>query len=783
MKSGNSSNDLSVKEKAENLLSQMTLIEKIGQVNQRLYGFKIYERVAAQGACEDEIVLSQEFKEEVSKYGGLGVLYGLYRADPWSQKDYNNGLTGSLATKAYNQIQSYVIEHSRLGIPMLLSSECPHGHQALHGYLLPVNLAMGATFHPELVEAAYKVCGKQMREMGIDMALISALDILRDPRWGRSEECYGEDPYLAAEFAKAGVRGVQSQQVAVVAKHFCAQGEGTGGINASAARIGERELREIHLPAMKACCEEGVQGVMAAYNEIDGVPCHGNSLLLKDILRDEMGFQGVVMADGIAIDQLDSMTGDNISSGALALRSGVDIGLWDEGFGKLSEAITREPALEKELDRAVLRVLTMKYERGLFEKPYIEESEHYTTYQYDANQESLQLARESIVLLENKKELLPLAFKEIKTLAVIGPNSDEIYHQLGDYTPPVLKEDGVTVLEGIQKLVKAYGDETGHHVKIDYSKGCGLLDKEEDKIAEAISVAKKSDVIVLVLGGSSSRFGEVTFDSNGAAKSGEKVTMDCGEGVDASDLSLPGLQTRLAKEMFQLGKPVIAISIQGRPYVLTELSEGADALLCSFYPGIKGGEAIAEILFGKISPSGCLPVSLPRYGGQIPVYYNYKASYRAMDYYDLDKTPLYPFGYGKSYTKFSYHDINIKMVNEKKKDRAAVKEYTFSKTEIKEQGVEIRVSITNTGDMGGYSILQLYLRQMCSDTVQRVKELKAFKKIWVPAGMTEECVLSLKGNAFSHWNSRMQFVTDSGEFLLCIQDGEGVVHQEKLSIV
>ncbi|BCJ95064.1 beta-glucosidase [Anaerocolumna cellulosilytica] len=783
MKSG-SSNDLLVQEKAEYLLSQMTLDEKIGQVNQRLYGFRIYERVAGQDSGEDEIVLSEEFKEEVRRFGGLGVLYGLYRADPWSQKDYSTGLDGPLATKAYNQIQRYVIEHSRLGIPMLLSSECPHGHQALHGYLLPVNLAMGATFHPSLVEKAYRVCGKQMREMGVDMALISALDILRDPRWGRSEECYGEDPYLAAEFAKALVRGVQSEQVAVVAKHFCAQGEGTGGINASAARIGERELREIHLPAMKACCEEGVQGVMAAYNEIDGVPCHGNSMLLKEILRNEMGFQGVVMADGVAIDQLDSMTGDNVSSSALALRSGVDIGLWDDAFGKLSQAIAREPALEKELDRAVLRVLTMKYERGLFEKPYIEESSHYTTYHYDTYKESLQLARESVVLLENKTGLLPLAFKEIKTLAVIGPNSDEIYHQLGDYTPPVSKEDGVTVLKGIQKMVEEYGYETGHHVEVVYAKGCGLMDKEEDEIAEAVSIARQSDVIVMVLGGSSSRFGKVIFDSNGAAKSGEKVTMDCGEGVDASDLSLPGLQIQLAKEMFLLGKPVIAISIQGRPYALTEISEGADALLCSFYPGIKGGEAIAEILFGKISPSGCLPVSLPRHCGQIPVYYNYKSSYRAMDYYDVEKTPLYSFGYGKSYTNFSYHNIRVEGANEKKKAKAAPnKQFTFSKTGIEKQGIKIHVCATNTGKMDGYSVLQVYLRQMCSDTVRRVKELKAFKKIWIPAGMTKECTLELKAESFSCWNANMQFVMESSVFQLHLHDGEGLLHQEEITII
>ena len=256
---------LSPRERAEDLLEKMTLKEKVGQLNQRLYGFRIYERDG------ENVTFTEEFREEVEKMGGLGVLYGFYRADPWADKDENTGITTGLSGKAYNALQKYVLDHSRLGIPVMMSSECPHGHQALGGGLLPVNLAAGATFDPEALKEGYEACGRQLKSGHVELALMSALDVLRDPRWGRSEECYSEDPYLSSRMAAAAVTGMQSEGVSCVAKHFCGQGETTGGVNASAARIGEQELREIHFPAMQACCDAGVDGVMAAYNEIDGV--------------------------------------------------------------------------------------------------------------------------------------------------------------------------------------------------------------------------------------------------------------------------------------------------------------------------------------------------------------------------------------------------------------------------------------------------------------------------------------------------------------------------------
>ena len=745
------------KERAQALLSQMTLKEKVGQLNQRLYGFQCYE---VEG---DHIILSEEFKEEVDRWQGLGVLYGLYRADPWSARDYKNGLYGEKAIKAYNYVQKYVIEHSRFGIPMLLSSECPHGHQALDGYLLPVNLCVGATFHPELFEKAARICGKQLKEMGVDLALVSMLDVLRDPRWGRSEECYGEDPMLCAMMAKAAVTGIQEENVAVVAKHFAAQGEGTGGINASAARIGERELREIHLPPMKSCCEAKVKGVMAAYNEIDGVFCHANPHLLRSILREEMGFDGIVMADGVAIDQLNSMTGGYIESGALALQSGVDVGLWDKSFSMLEEAVQNGIISEAYIDEAVLRVLTLKFERGLFEHPYLEEKEA-KSYSYQEYPEALELARESVILLKNEENILPL--NSMKKIAVVGPNADHIYHQLGDYTPMLKEGVGVTVLEGIQKVVK----EKIENGVVSYAEGCNILTSEEKMKEEAVKVAEESDVVILVLGGSSSRFGKVVFDTNGAAVAKDGVTMDCGEGVDCADLNLPSAQRELAEAIFSTGKPVISVIISGRPMVLTEIEEQSKALLQSFYPGVMGGQAIAEVIFGKICPSGHLPVSMPRHTGQNPVYYNYRSSYKAWNYYDIEKKPLHLFGEGLSYTKFECRNIQL----EKEE---------WSLEELKKQNIVLNFEVENVGEYDSSVLLCLYIHDKQASTVQRVRELKAFSKIALKKGEMKKGSLVLMEEDISIWNIQMQQVVEVGEIELYLKEGERDIWNKTIQII
>ena len=737
-------------ERVNDLLSHMTLREKVGQLNQRLYGFRAYERKG------DEITLTKETIEEAKYFGELGVVYGLYRADPWSAKTEENGLSKEYAIKGYNLLQRCCLEHSRLGIPLLLSSECPHGHQALDGYLLPVNLAAGATFDPKLYKEAVSVCAHQLKQMGVNLSLVSALDVARDPRWGRTEECFGEDPYLCSCFAKAAVEGTQSEGVAMVAKHFCAQGETTGGVNASAARIGERELREIHLPAAKACCEAGVKGVMAAYNEIDGVYCHMNHHLLTEILRDEFGFDGIVMADGVALDRLQEAVGDEPHAAALALFAGVDVSLWDNVFPYLEDAVKDGLLDESLLDEAVKRVLTLKFEQGLFEHPYLPEDSKEESYTMEKYPQSLQLARESVVLLKNQ-DVLPLKTSDQKIL-VLGPSADDIYRMLGDYTPPVSDENSFTLLKGLEYLA-------GERI----IKTCSYTALTEEKKKEVQKLIDWADVVIMAIGGSSSRFGGALFDNNGAAvvqgtqkdskdsdlvrKNREAWAMDCGEGMDSSTLSLPGDQLDWFLFVRESNKPLISIVVAGRPYAISEIASKTDALLYSFYPGPYGGLALAQLLYGQESPSGRLPISIPAHVGQLPVYYNPKRSYEAMKYWDEEDHALYEFGEGFGYGQLSYENMTL----QKETDHDS---FTY----------KVTFSVSNKSDADDFAVPQLYVRDIAASTVRRVRELKGFTKTSLKAGQTKQISIVLDKDAFTIWNLQMKQVVEPGEFEILLMD-------------
>lgn len=721
-----------VQERVEDLLGRMSLQEKVGQLNQRLYGFAAYEREG------DTITLTEETVREAERFQGLGVVYGLYRADPWSGRTEETGLTGRLAARAYNLLQRCAIEHSPHGIPMLLSSECPHGHQALSGYLLPVNLAVGATFDPQLFEQAASVAGKQLKAMGVNLALVSMLDVLRDPRWGRSEECFGEDPYLCSRFAEAAVKGIQKEGVPVVAKHFCAQGEGTGGVNASAARIGERELREIHLPPARAAVRAGAKGIMAAYNEIDGVYCHVNKKLLTDTLRGEFGFEGIVVADGMALNRLREMTGDDVLSSKLAIEAGVDVSLWDQVFPRLTEAVESGVLKEEVIDRAVRRVLTLKFEQGLFENPYLPETEEWSTYTPKNYPETEELARASAVLLKNSG-VLPFS-ASVKRIVVLGPNADDIYRQLGDYTPPVSEEESSTLLSGLRKL-------SGERkvTSVPY----GPL--TEEKKAELQKLCGEADVIVMALGGSSSRYEGAVFDDNGAAVVKGELKMDCGEGMDVSNLSLPGDQDAWFHLAEQSGKPVVTVLIGGRPYAAAKIEEKSAAVLTCFYPGPMGGIAIAKLLYGEDSPSGRLPVSVPASAGALPAYYNPKKSYDAMKYCDGNRKPLHCFGDGIGYGKIVYGPMELTV------DREA-------------SSVTIRVEAKNEGERADYAVPQIYLHDIKASTVRRVRELKAFQKERLAPGERKNMTLTLSREAFLLWNPSMEEVLEPGEFEVTLRD-------------
>ena len=728
----------SPRDRAADLLGRMTLREKTGQLTQRLYGFACYERRG------EEIVLSEEFRRETERYGGLGALYGLYRADPWSGKDFSTGLDGVLAPRARNQVQRYVLEHSRLGIPVLMTSECPHGHQGLDGYLLPVNLAVGASWAPKLLEEAAAVCGRQLRELGVDLALASALDILRDPRWGRSEECFGEDPLLASAFAAAVVRGIRSQGVDVCVKHFCAQGETTGGVNASAARIGERELREIHLPAAKAAAEAGAAAFMAAYNEIDGVYCHANPWLLRDLLRGEFGFEGLVVSDGVAIDQLDAVTGDRLASGALALEAGVDLGLWDTAFGRLEEAAARGLTSEARIDEAAGRVLELKFRRGLFEEPFVPESSCWQGYTPESHPQAKRLAEEGMTLLKNAGNLLPLDGTKPLRILLTGPGADDLYGQLGDYTPPVRPEAGVTFRQGLERWL----ERAGSPAALTFRAGCRRFAPSPELLAQAERAAREADVIVAVLGGSSSRFNGGTFQDNGALADQETASMDCGENVDAALLRLPGDQLELLRRLRGAGKPVATFLIQGRPYEMEEIDACSDALFCCFYPGLTGGEAAAKLLFGDLAPAGRLPVSLPDRAGQLPVYYNYKDSYQGMRYYDAPR-PRYPFGWGLTYTRFAY-----------------------ALASAPEEGdLSLAFTVRNAGERIACAVPQLYLHRSQGAATSRVRALCAFSKTELAPGQEKALRLDIPRESLTQWDARGRTILPPGKIQWFLRDG------------
>ncbi|MGC9543415.1 glycoside hydrolase family 3 N-terminal domain-containing protein [Streptomyces sp. UG1] len=677
------------------LLARMTPREKVGQLNQRMYGWNAYRRTPDGG-----FELTGALYAETERFEGLGALYGLQRADAWSGVDHTSGPGAEDGAALADLVQSHVVERSRLGIPALFVEEVPHGLMALDGTVLPVNLAVGATWDPELYERAAAHAAAELRARGGHVALVSALDIARDPRWGRTEECFGEDPYLAARFTEAVVRGMQGEpgeyfaadKAPVVLKHFAGQGATVGGRNSAESELGLRELHEIHLPAARAGVRAGAAAVMAAYNEVDGMPCAGNRALLTGLLRERWGFEGLVMADGLAVDRLARITGDKVSAGALALDAGVDLSLWDEGFTHLEEALERGLVSEQTLDAAVARVLRLKFRLGLFDRRHAP-----TSPPTGGSEVSRALARAAVTLLRNDG-VLPAA-AAVSRIAVLGPQAATTAHQLGDYTASQCPGTGTAVLDALRTLAPP-------GVDIRYARGCALTGDDLSGIPEAVAASAASDLAVLVLGGSSARTPETEFDANGAARTAVSH-LTCGEGADLAGLGLGRAQYALLDAVVATGTPTAVVLVQGRPHVVPDT---AGALLTAWYPGPWGGEAIAEVLLGLREPVGRLPLSVPRSAAQLPVHYNHKDTEYG-GYVDESAEPLYSFGQGLSYTTFAYGPPRL-------------------------SGRGIEVGITNTGQRHGRSVAQLYLRRLRSPVWPRTLELCGFRAVDLAPGET-----------------------------------------------
>ncbi|QNP74615.1 glycoside hydrolase family 3 C-terminal domain-containing protein [Streptomyces roseirectus] len=677
------------------LLSRMTLREKVGQLNQRMFGWNAYHRTPA-----GDFTLTEALREETARWEGLGAVYGLMRADAWSGVDHGTGPDAATSADLADLVQRHVLESSRLGIPALFVEEVPHGLMALDGTVLPVNLGVGATWDPELYERAAAHAAAELRARGGHVALVSALDIARDPRWGRTEECFGEDPHLAARLTEALVHGMQGHpgerfaedKAPVVLKHLAGQGATTGGRNSAETELGRRELHEIHLPAARAGVRAGAAAFMSAYNEVDGLPCAGNRPLLTGLLRDTWGFDGLVMADGLAVDRLARITGDKLTAGALAVNAGVDMSLWDEGFTHLEEAVERGLVTVATLDAAVARVLRLKFRLGLFENPYTPRAAL-----PDGRGISTDLARASLTLLHNDG-VLPIP-PDTRRIAVLGPHAATITHQLGDYTAP--QREGATVLDALRRLAPA--------LDVRHAKGCALTGDDRTGIPEAVAAAAASDLAVLVLGGSSARTPDTEFDANGAALQA-RDDMTCGEGVDLAHLRLGPAQHALLDAVTATGTPTAVVLVQGRPHAVPEAAERAGAVLSAWYPGPWGGDAIAEILLGLAEPRGRLPVSVPRSAAQLPVYYNHKDTEYGR-YVDEDAEPLYGFGHGLAYTTFAFGTPEA-------------------------SGDTVRVDVTNTGTRHGRCVVQVYIRPLRTTVWPRTLELRAFQGVELAPGET-----------------------------------------------
>lgn len=751
----------SVESRIKDLLSRMTVEEKVGQVSMPL-GWPMYAKT------ETGVEVSETFKKSL-KEEYTGMLWATLRADPWTKKTLINGLNPELAAKATNAIQKYAIENTRLGIPILLSEECPHGHMAIGTTVFPTSIGQGSTFNPELIKKMAAVIAEETRLQGGHIGYGPVLDLAREPRWSRVEETYGEDHVLNSRMGEAMVQGFQGNNlksgVNVIAtlKHFAAYGAPEGGHNGGSINVGLRSLNQFYLPPFKAAVKAGALSVMTAYNSIDGIPCSSNGFLLNDLLRKEWNFKGFVVSDLNSISGLKAnhhVAESNAEAAALSINTGLDADLSGIGYGKaLREAIKQGKVSIKTLDTAVSRVLRIKFNMGLFENPYVNpETAKLKIRDAQKIALALQVARESIILLKNQNQTLPLS-KNLKNIAVIGPNADNIYNQIGDYTAPQTEESIVTILKGIKNKLP--------ETRVNYIKGCGIRDTTLSNINEAILAAKKSDAVVIVLGGSSARDFKTEYIETGAAKikaaDNTLSDMDSGEGFDRATLDLLGDQLKLLKAVIKTGKPVVLVLIKGRPLNLNWAAENVPAIIDAWYPGQEGGNAVADVIFGDYNPAGRLPISVPKSVGQLPVYYNSRFPEKH-DYLEIDAKPLYSFGYGLSYTTFDYQNLKIA-------------------TNTAKRIVNVSFDLKNSGAVDGEEVVQLYLKNKTSSVVLPVKQLKQFKRVFLKAGEQKTLHFTLNKDDLEIYNINMRWIVEPGTYQLMVSSSSDNTRLESQFVI
>jgi len=729
--------------RVKDLMSRMTLDEKAAQM------LCVWQSKAQTLVDGDGNFDLKKAKAAFKKGHGLGQV--------GRPSDAAGGRSARQMAVLTNDIQRFFLENSRLGIPVIFHEECLHGHAAPGGTSFPQPIGLAGTFNPQLVESLFTMTAAEARSRGTHQALTPVVDVARDPRWGRVEETYGEDPYLVSRMGIAAVRGFQGdatfkdkRRVIATLKHFVGHGQPESGMNCAPANVSLRLLRETFFYTFKEALDKGgAISVMASYNEVDGVPSHANKWLLRDVLRKEFGFRGFIVSDYYAIWELGYrpdthghfVAADKKESCALAVEAGVNIELPDpDCYLYLVELVKKGRLKESQLDEMVAPMLEWKFRMGLFDDPYVDPDEADQIVGCDAHTElAYQAAQETITLLKNDGGVAPLNLDAIKTIAVIGPNAHR--GLLGGYSG--VPKRNVTVLEGIQQKV-------GKRAKVLYSEGCKITiggswnqdevvpsDPEEDRrqIAEAVKVAKKADVIVLAIGGNE----QTSREAWGLNHMGDRTSLD-----------LIGRQNDLVKAMVALGKPVIAFLFNGRPLAANYLSESVPVIYECWYLGQETGRAVADVLFGDFNPGGKLPISVPRSAGHLPVFYNYKPSARRGYLFD-DVTPLYAFGYGLSYTTFAVDNVKL------------------SKQRVRKDGsARVTADVTNTGSRAGTEVVQMYIRDVVSSVTRPVKELRGFRKVWLEPGETKTVEFEIAPGSLAFWDVNMKHVVEPGEFTVMV---------------
>ena len=710
--------------RVDSVLSLMALDEKIGQLNQLSFGIGWGPTV--------KVAVPDEYKQQIRE-GKIG------------------SFLNAIGAEFTYELQKVATQESRLKIPLIFGLDVIHGFKTT----FPVPLGEAATWQPEFVELSAHYQALEAASAGIHWTFSPMVDIARDPRWGRIMEGAGEDPYLGSLMAAAHVRGYQGNlsnlNIIACVKHYAGYGGAEGGRDYNTVDFSERTFRDIYLPPYKAGVEAGAHTLMASFNEIGGIPASGSKYLLNDILRDEWGFKGFVVSDWNSIGEMinHGFASDLKHAGEISLNAGLDMDMESRSYlTHLKELVAEGKVKESVIDESVRRILRIKFMLGLFDDPFrycSKEREQKNIMTNEIKNASLDVAKRSFVLLKNEDNILPLK-KDYKKIAVIGPLAKSKLDPLGEWNALGIQEDVTSVFEGLKKYV---GDKS----EIIYAEGCKITDPSKDGFKEAIDKANDADVIILCVGESRSMSGEA---------------------YSRSSLDLPGVQEDLAKELLKSGKPIVAVLMNGRPLSVNWLNENADAILETWFAGTMTGDAVAQVLFGEYNPSGKLPVTFPRTVGQVPIYYNHKNTGRpgneknryTSKYLDLPLTPLYPFGYGLSYTTFNYSGVTLSNSKLTNKDSLVV-----------------TVKVKNTGKYDGEEVVQLYVQDLVGSVTRPVKELKGFVKILLKSGEEKSVDFIIHEKDLRFTAADMKFKSEPGLFKVYVGTNSVDVLENKFELI